>query len=129
MRSKKKTQKPKEDSDEYEFEVDAEAAVSDEDDTVEKPQKRYNKYAKKAQKGKASATKLSQTSHMTGNSHIPQSQFSTKSPMGKRTFNQITQDYPEDAQLWIEKYAPQTMSELAVNKQKVDEFKRLVDAS
>jgi hypothetical protein len=58
------------------------------------------------------------------------SQFSTKSPLGKRTFNQITQEQPEEQnQLWIERYAPTCLAELAVNKQKVEEFKRLAESS
>ena len=50
--------------------------------------------------------------------------------MGKRMFNQITQEKPIDQnQLWIDKYAPQTLDELAIDKRKLADFKRATESA
>lgn len=138
MHSRKRSLRSnRKDSDDEFVELDANAALSDEeeDGSQEKPTgRKYNKYAKKQATTKGSAAKnkvlLSQLSSGSHRSNFGQSQFSTKSPMGKRMFNQITQEKPVDQnQLWIEKYAPQTLDELAIDKRKLADFKRITESA
>ena len=64
---------------------------------------------------------------------LSSSQFAVQAKSKKRTIAQITKDDKVmDSQewkstIWIEKYAPKTLTELAIQKKKLEEFLELAD--
>ena len=87
-RQKSRDATPKKANDSDDFEFDSAAVLSD-DEPEAKPIN-HNKNAKQPIKTNVKKVQLSQQSHVSGGSVLPQSQFSSKSPMRKRMFSQIT---------------------------------------